>query len=244
MAEEEIRRANAELVRSNEELAQFAYVASHDLKEPLRMVSSYCDLIADRYTDKLDDAGKKFIYFATDGARRMQILIDDLLLYSRVGRGGETEEPVDLNAVVADVIELMGESVRESGADITLDDLPAVLGFRSELVRLFQNLIGNAIKFRSEAPLKIEITAERTDDWLTIAVADNGIGIAPDFREKVFGVFQRLHSRDKYEGTGIGLAICEKIVEQVGGEIRVEEGDEGGSSFVFTIPAERVSTHG
>lgn len=244
MAEQEIRRANAELVRSNEELAQFAYVASHDLKEPLRMVSSYCDLIADRYTDKLDETGKKFIYFATDGARRMQILIDDLLLYSRVGRGGETEEPVDLNAVVADAIELMAESVRESGADITVGELPAVSGFRSELARLFQNLIGNAIKFRSDAPLKIEIRAERTDDWLTIAVADNGIGIAPDFREKVFGVFQRLHSRDKYEGTGIGLAICEKIVEQMGGAIRVEEGVEGGSTFVFTIPAERVSTHG
>lgn len=242
LAEQEIQRANSELVRSNEELAQFAYVASHDLKEPLRMVSSYCGLIADRYADKLDESGQKFIYYATDGAKRMQTLIDDLLLYSRVGRGGETENPVDLAHVVSDVREMMSESFRQSGATVDVDGLPVIIGFRSELARLFQNLFANAIKFRLDVPPKIEIKGVEHDGGVRIMVADNGIGIAPEFREKVFGVFQRLHSRDKYEGTGIGLAICEKIVEQMGGEIWVEEGDEGGSVFVFTIPAKRVST--
>ena len=241
LAEQEIERANSELVRSSEELVQFAYVASHDLKEPLRMVSSYCDLIAARYTDKLDDSGKKFIHYATDGARRMQTLIDDLLLYSRVGRGGETEEPVDLKLVVAEVLEIMSEPIRHSAATVSVSGLPIVVGFRSELVRLFQNLIGNAIKFRLDAPPKIQISGVAEDGWITISVTDNGIGIAPEYREKIFGVFQRLHGRDKYEGTGIGLAICEKIVEQMGGEIRVESGDEGGSVFIFTIPGERLS---
>jgi PAS domain S-box-containing protein len=241
LAEQEIERANSELVRSNEELVQFAYVASHDLKEPLRMVSSYCDLIADRHTDKLDEAGQKFIYYATDGARRMQTLIDDLLLYSRVGRGGETEEPVDLKLVVAEVLEIMSESIRQSGATVSVSGLPVVIGYRSELARLFQNLIGNAIKFRLDAPPKIQISGGEEDGWIRISIADNGIGIAPEYRGKIFGVFQRLHGRDKYEGTGIGLAICEKIVEQMVGNIRVESGDEGGSVFIFTIPGERLS---
>lgn len=241
LAEQEIERANSELLRSNEELAQFAFVASHDLKEPLRMVSSYCGLIADRYTDKLDESGQKFIEYAVDGAKRMQVLIDDLLLYSRIGRGGETEEPVDLDLVVPEVLETMSESIRQAGASVAVGDLPVVFGFRSELVRLFQNLIGNAIKFRSDVPLSIAINAVEKDGEITISIADNGIGIAPEYREKIFGVFQRLHSRDKFEGTGIGLAICEKIVEQMGGEIRVEGGDGGGSVFVFTIPGERLS---
>lgn len=238
LAEQEIQRANSELVRSNEELAQFAYVASHDLKEPLRMVSSYCDLIASRYTDKLDESGQKFIYYATDGAKRMQTLIDDLLLYSRVGRGGETVEPVALEPVVDDVMEMISGTIRESGAVVNVGDLPVVNGFRSELARLFQNLIGNAIKFRSDAPLRVDIRGTSEDGKATVTVSDNGIGIAPEYREKIFGVFQRLHSRDKYEGTGIGLAICEKIVEQMGGEIRVEANEGGGSDFVFTVPVE------
>lgn len=240
-AEQEIQRANSELLRSNEELAQFAYVASHDLKEPLRMVSSYCGLLEARYSDKLDEAGKKFIFYATDGAKRMQTLIDDLLLYSRVGRGGETEEPVDLKPVVAEVVEMMSESIRETGATITVDPLPVVSGFRSELVRLFQNLIGNAIKFRSEDAPEISIRRRDTEKGVIIEVADNGIGIPPEHREKVFGVFQRLHNRDKYEGTGIGLAVCEKIVEQMGGQIGIEENVTGGSVFVITIPGENLS---
>lgn len=241
LAEEEIRRANSELLRSNEELAQFAYVASHDLKEPLRMVSSYCGLLEARYSDKLDESGKKFIFYATDGARRMQTLIDDLLLYSRVGRGGETEAPVDLGPVVAEVVEMMSGSIRETGATINVDPLPVVSGFRGELVRLFQNLIGNAIKFRSEDVPEISIRCRETEKGVVIEVVDNGIGIPPEHREKVFGVFQRLHNRDKYEGTGIGLAVCEKIVEQMGGEIGIEESAAGGSVFVITIPGEKLS---
>lgn len=242
-AEQEILRTNSELVRSNEELAQFAYVASHDLKEPLRMVSSYCGLLEARYGEKLDEDGQKFIYYATDGAKRMQKLIDDLLLYSRVGRGGEAEEKVDLDAVVGDVLKVISESIRTSHATVTVGRLPVVLGFRTELSRLFQNLIGNAIKFRAEVPPIIRITCSKDDKGIRICVADNGIGIAPEFREKVFGVFQRLHGRESYEGTGIGLAVCEKIVGQMGGDIRVEATEDGGSMFVFTIPAQKVVRH-
>jgi light-regulated signal transduction histidine kinase (bacteriophytochrome) len=238
-AEQEIENANRELLRSNEELAQFAYVASHDLKEPLRMVSSYCDLIADRYTDKLDENGQKFINYATDGAKRMQTLIDDLLLYSRIGRGGGEKSEVDLKDVIADVRDILAESLREAGATVNVSELPVVSGYQSELVRLFQNLIGNAIKFRSDAPLVIDIHAKREDAEWVISVADNGIGIAPEYREKIFGVFQRLHSRDEYEDTGIGLAICEKIViQQWGGRIWLGENPGGGSVFNLSIPDE------
>jgi PAS domain S-box-containing protein len=242
-AEQEVKNANRELVRSNEELAQFAYVASHDLKELLRMVSSYCDLIADRYADRLDENGQKFIYYATDGASRMQTLIDDLLLYSRIGRGGETEDQVDLNVVVQDVRELLGESMREGGAVVNVADMPVVSAYRTEFVRLFQNLIGNAIKFRSQSPLVIDIDSERDGDGWVISVADNGIGFAPEYRAKIFGVFQRLHSRVEYEGTGIGLAICEKIVaQQLGGRIWQEENPTGGSVFRFSVPDDFAET--
>lgn len=236
--EKEIENANRELVRSNEELAQFAYVASHDLKEPLRMVSSYCDLIADRYTDALDETGKKFIYYANDGARRMQILIDDLLLYSRIGRDGEKAEKVKLNDVVEDAGRMLTEAIRVSGATLSVADMPIVSGYRGDLTRLFQNLIGNAIKFRADAASNIQIQSDRDGDALIITVSDNGIGVAPEFRERVFGIFQRLHNREKYEGTGIGLAICEKIVSQMGGRIWLEESAEGGCAFRFTIPDE------
>lgn len=202
-AEKEIENANRELVRSNEELARFAYVASHDLKEPLRMVSSYCDLIADRYSDALDETGQKFIHYATDGARRMQVLIDDLLLYSRIGRGGEEAEKIDLNDVVGDAGQMLAEAFRVSGATLSVADLPVVSAYRGDLTRLFQNLIGNAIKFRTDAALNIEIKSDRAGDSSVITVSDNGIGIAPEFRERVFGIFQRLHKREKYEGTGI-----------------------------------------
>lgn len=240
LADQEIQRATRDLVRSNNDLAQFAYVASHDLKEPLRMVSSYCGLIADRYADKLDENGQKFIFYATDGAKRMQALIDDLLLYSRVGRGGETEEHVDLSGVVGDVLNVLSERIAESGATITVGGLPVVAGFRTELFRLFQNLLSNAIKFRSDAPLKIEINCREDDAGATILVADNGIGVMPEHRDKIFGVFQRLHRRELYEGTGIGLAICVKIVEQMGGDITIEGNEGGGSIFVFTLPHSRL----
>lgn len=239
-AEQKIEAANRELVRSNEELAQFAYVASHDLKEPLRMVSSYCDLISDRYADKLDEAGQKFVHYAADGAVRMQSLIDDLLLYSRIGRGGEEAESIELRQVVEEVGHLLSESIRETGATLNVGELPAVSGYRTELVRLFQNLIGNAVKFRGEVPPVIEIAAERKDASWVVSVSDNGIGIAPEYRDRVFGVFQRLHNREQYDGTGIGLAICEKIVAQMGGKIRLGENANGGCVFSFTIPDDRA----
>ena len=238
-AEQEIKDANNELVRSNEELAQFAYVASHDLKEPLRMVSSYCGLIADRYADQLDDTGRRFIHYATDGAKRMQTLIDDLLLYSKIGRGGEELASVELASVVDEVRLILGEAIREVDATLVVADLPVVGGYRTELIRLFQNLIGNAVKFRAEAPVRIEIQCERAGTAWKITVSDNGIGIAPEYRERVFGIFQRLHNREQYEGTGIGLAICEKIVSQMGGRIWLDEGPDGGSAFSFTFPDER-----
>jgi PAS domain S-box-containing protein len=240
-AEEEIENANRELVRSNEELAQFAYVASHDLKEPLRMVSSYCDLIAARYADKLDENGQKFIHYATDGAKRMQTLIDDLLLYSRIGRGGEEEVEIELNGVIDDVRDLFSETLREAEAIVNVANLPTVSGYRPELVRLFQNLIGNAIKFRSDIPLIIDVKSEHDDAAWIISVVDNGIGVAPEYRGKIFGVFQRLHSREEYEGTGIGLAIWEKIVsQQLGGRIWQEENPAGGSVFSFSVPDEHA----
>lgn len=235
-AEQEIENANRELVRSNEELAQFAYVASHDLKEPLRMVSSYCGLIGERYADKLDETGQKFVYYAADGALRMQTLIDDLLVFSKIGRGGEEAVSIDLREVVDDVSRVLAEAIREADASLTVGDLPTVLGYRTELIRLFQNLIGNAVKFRDKAPLSIEVTSERAGKAWTITVSDNGIGIPPEFRERVFGIFQRLHNREEYEGTGIGLAICEKIVGQMGGRIWLEDSPEGGSALHFTIP--------
>ena len=170
----------------------------------------------------------------------MLALVDDLLLYSRVGRGGETEEQVDLSEVVGDVLNVLSEGISESGATVTVDGLPVVTGFRTELLRLFQNLLSNAIKFRSDAPLKIDISCRKDDTGVTIMVADNGIGIIPEHRSKVFGVFQRLNRRELYEGTGIGLAICVKIVEQMGGDITIEGNEGGGSIFVFTLPHSRL----
>lgn len=240
-AAREIEDTNRELVRSNEELAQFAYVASHDLKEPLRMVSSYCGLISDRYADKLDETGQKFVYFAQDGAIRMQKLIDDLLVYSKIGRGGENVEPVDLRGVVDEVTHLLSEAIRENGATLNVGELPTVMGYPAELTRLFQNMIGNAVKFKGEAALVIDIEAERTESSWRIKVSDNGIGIAPEYRDRVFGIFQRLHGREEYEGTGIGLAICAKIVAQMRGEMSLEESVNGGCAFSFTIPDGRIS---
>ncbi|MGB0631268.1 MAG: PAS domain S-box protein [Alphaproteobacteria bacterium] len=235
-AQKALEAANAELARSNEDLAQFAYVASHDLKEPLRMVSSYCQLISDRYSEKLDDRGKEFVHYAVDGAVRMRTLIDDLLVYSRIGREGLEQSDIDLNAVVQGVLETLAPAVKEAGANITVSDLPTVNGHRSEMDRLFQNLIGNAIKFRSGQPLRVDISAITRNGKAAIRVADNGIGIPDRYLEQVFGVFKRLHNRTQYEGTGIGLAICEKIVQQMGGEIRAEPGEEGGTTFIVTLP--------
>jgi PAS domain S-box-containing protein len=227
-----------ELERSNEELQQFAYVASHDLQEPLRMVASYTQLLSRRYKDKLGPDADEFIHYAVDGAQRMQTLINDLLAYSRVGTRGKPFEPVDLNQVVEIVKANLKVAIEESGAQLVVPaSLPMVSGDRSQLVQLFQNLIGNAIKFHGEAAPRVEISAERDEPagmW-RFAVRDNGIGIDPEHHDRIFVIFQRLHTREHYQGTGIGLAVCRKIVERHGGKIGVESADGKGSIFHFTI---------
>jgi PAS domain S-box-containing protein len=224
------------LERSNAELQQFAYVASHDLSEPLRMVSSYLQLLRRRYHGRLDPDADEFIDYAVDGATRMRALIEDLLTYSRAGRGG-APEPVDLGHVAADVLRSLAVAVVESGAQIEIGELPWVLGDRVQLEQLLQNLVANALKFRSGERARVWVRAEpAVAGRVQLAVADGGIGIDPLHRDRVFKMFQRLHDREAYEGTGIGLAICRKIVERHGGRIWVDEREGGGTVFRFTLP--------
>ncbi len=239
-AEEALSEKSEELARSNQELEQFAYVASHDLQEPLRMVSSYVQLLARRYKGKLDQDADEFIAFAVDGATRMQRLINDLLLYSRVGTRGKPFEPTDSYQALAAALDNLQLAIQEAGATVTHDPLPAVMADGSQLVQLFQNLIGNAIKFHgSEKPLVHVGVAPQDGGWL-FSVRDNGIGIAPENHERIFVIFQRLHSRGEYPGTGIGLAVCKRIVERHGGKIWLESEPCQGAIFYFTLPAARV----
>ena len=210
---DENRRTQEELARSNRDLEQFAYVASHDLQEPLRMVATYTQLLAERYEGKLDENADKYIHYAVEGALRMQTLVKDLLAFSRVGRKQETPHETDCNLVVRNAIANLRSLIQESGARISYEALPVLVADPSELLQLFQNLIGNAIKFRRAEPPEIRITAKKNKkEWL-FSVEDNGIGIAPQHVEDVFVIFKRLHTRDEYPGSGIGLAICKKIVE-------------------------------
>ncbi|MEO3759998.1 ATP-binding protein [Mycobacterium sp. B14F4] len=232
-----------ELQRSNAELEQFAYVASHDLQEPLRKVASFCQLLEKRYGDKLDDRGKEYIGFAVDGAKRMQILINDLLTFSRVGRLNSTEIEVDLGAALDDAVDNLATSVEESGAEIVRqgEPLPRVTGDPTLLTMLWQNLIGNAVKFRRPGVtpcivIECATGTESQDGSWVFTVTDNGIGIPDEFAEKVFVIFQRLHGRDAYSGTGIGLALCRKIIEYHGGTIWIDTAYTGGTRFHFTIP--------
>lgn len=200
------------------------------------MVASYTQLLARRYRSRLDEDADAFIGFAVDGAQRMQLLINDLLAYSRVSTRGEPPEPTDCNDVVDAVSVDLTTAIAESGAEVTRSDLPIVMADRSQLRQLFQNLISNAIKFRGERAPRVHVTAEPDGDEWRFAISDNGIGLDPQYAERIFALFQRLHTRDEYEGTGIGLAICKKIVERHGGRIWVESRPGEGTTFFFTLP--------
>ncbi|MCI0506657.1 MAG: ATP-binding protein [Gammaproteobacteria bacterium] len=232
-----LKRHAQELERSNAELEQFAYVASHDLQEPLRIVASYTQLLARRYRDKLDNDANEFMDFIVDAATRMQDLINDLLSYSRVGTRGHEFEPTDLNKVLKNSLQNLDLRIKDSGAAITFDHLPTLMGEDRQLLQLFQNLIGNALKFRGEDPPKVHVGVIQHPGEYVFSVRDNGIGIDPQYAERIFLVFQRLHARGEYPGTGIGLAICKKIVERHGGRIWVESAPGSGSTFRFTIPS-------
>jgi light-regulated signal transduction histidine kinase (bacteriophytochrome) len=225
-----------ELARSNRDLEQFAYIASHDLQEPLRMVAAYTQLLAERYRSRLDENAEQYIAYAVEGALRMQALIQDLLAFSRVGRNGVGQTCVDSDTVVDEVLQNLRTAIEQSAAVIHCGKLPAVHGNRTQLAQLFQNLIGNAIKFRGETAPIITVSGEKQDDMAVFTVADNGIGIAPEHLELIFVIFQRLHTRDEYAGNGVGLAICKKIVEQHGGRIWVESRPGTGSTFRFSLP--------
>ncbi len=229
-----------ELQRSNAELEQFAYVASHDLQEPLRKVASFCQLLEKRYGDKLDERGAEYIGFAVDGAKRMQVLINDLLTFSRVGRLNAELVDVDLGDVLDNALSNLDTAITETDAEIVREGqpLPVVKGDPTLLTMLWQNLIGNAVKFRREGlrPRVVITCEEDSGNWL-FAVTDNGIGIPAEFVDKVFVIFQRLHGRDVYTGTGIGLAICKKIVEHHGGSIWIDSTYTEGTRFRFTVPA-------
>jgi light-regulated signal transduction histidine kinase (bacteriophytochrome) len=230
----------SELERSNRELEQFAYVASHDLQEPLRKVASFCQMLENRYSEQLDERAKQYIAYAVDGAKRMQGLINDLLAFSRVGQPGTSFGQVDLNEAAGRAVSELEAAVEDSDATITVDRLPVVPGERGLLIQLFANLIGNSIKFRRvDVPPVIRITAEQKNGEWEFACKDNGIGIEPSYRERVFVIFQRLHPRDAYPGTGIGLALCRKIVDFHGGKIWIDdqETDQPGTVIRWTLPS-------
>jgi signal transduction histidine kinase len=226
-----------ELARSNRDLEQFAYVASHDLQEPLRKVASFCQLLERRYAGQLDERADQYIAFAVDGAKRMQQLINDLLAFSRVGRAGPDQfRTVPLRAALDRAVLNLDAAIEQSGAVIEADPLPEVRGEAGLLAQLFQNLLGNAVKFRGDdAPLVRVTVTDRGDTW-ELAVLDNGIGVEPQYAERVFVIFQRLHPKSAYEGTGIGLAMCKRIVEHHGGRIWLEPGPDGGTAVRFTLP--------
>ena len=236
LAQEKLEQSNLELARSNTELERFAYVASHDLQEPLRMVTSYLQLLERRYKDRLDGDALEFIKYAVDGSTRMKTLINDLLAYSRVATRGKDFKPINCDSVIERVLLTLKPAMDKTHAQITLDDLPTILGDETQIEQLFQNLIGNAIKFHGEKPPRVHLGVTKDNETWLFSVRDNGIGIDPQFYERVFIIFQRLHTIDKYKGTGIGLAISKRIVERHGGQIWIESEPGKGSTFYFTIP--------
>lgn len=242
-AQQSLEESIAELARSNADLQQFAYVASHDLQEPLRMIASYTQLLAKRYKGKLDTDADDFIGYAVEGASRMQRLINDLLAYSRVTTQGKVFEQVDCNQILEDVLSNLQIAIKENRAVVTHDALPVVTADGGQLGQLFQNLIGNAIKFHGEEPPRVHVSVElRNNEW-QFSVLDNGIGVDPQYAERIFVIFQRLHNREEYPGTGIGLAVCKKIVERHGGRIWMQSPIGRGSIFYFTLPVVGPGRH-
>ncbi len=235
----ELEESNRDLARSNENLEQFAYVASHDLQEPLRVMSSYSQLLEKRYKGRLDQDADDFIAFIVDAAARMQKLITDLLAYSRAGRETTGMVAVDCEKVVRRLVNSMAATIESAKGEVTFDALPTIRAHESSLIQLFQNLIGNALKFRGEQPPRIHIRASQTGGEWVFSVSDNGIGIEPQYSQRIFMIFQRLHPRNKYPGTGIGLSICKKIVESMGGRIWVESEPGKGSTFYFSVPVRK-----
>ena len=242
-AEAEIQEKALALERSNAELEQFAYVASHDLQEPLRKVTSFCQMLERRYAGQLDERGEQYIAFAVDGAKRMQALINDLLAFSRVGRVERPYELVDVGELVGHTANTLALSIEETGTTVEVDGrLPVVYGEPTLLGLVLQNLISNAIKFRADEPPHVRVSAHRVANVWEFAVADNGIGIEPEYADRIFTIFQRLHPRDAYEGTGIGLAMCRKVIEHHGGHIWLQSSDNGhGSTFRFTLPVTDIA---
>ncbi len=236
-AEETLAQKVKELARTNQDLEQFAYVASHDLQEPLRMVAAYTQLLAEKYKGKLDEQADKYIHYAVDGATRMQTLVQDLLAFSRSGREGTEMSATDCNTVVQQALLNLEAAVRDNAAQVNCGTLPAVHANSGQLRQVFQNLIANAMKFRKPEPPIVQIAARKHgEEWL-FSVADNGIGISPDHLNDIFVIFHRLHTRDEYPGNGIGLAICKRIIERHGGRIWVESEKDRGTTFKFSLPA-------
>ncbi len=235
--ERRLARALEDAASSNRELQQFAYIASHDLQEPLRMVTSYLQLLERRYRGELDEDAQEFIGFAVEGAQRMQQQILDLLAYSRITSRGQPPTPVDAATALAEAITRLELQIAETGAEICIGPMPVVLADPSQLAQVFQNLVGNALTFRSSEPPRIRVEAVEEDGAVRFSVSDNGIGIAPEYHDRIFQMFQRLHTRDRYPGSGIGLAIVQRIIERHGGRVWLESAEGEGSTFFFTLPA-------
>ncbi len=237
LAEEALKERTDAVESANKELAHFAYIASHDLREPLRKISSFAELLAKRYQGRIDEKADKYIHYVVDGAHRMQKLIDDLLTFSRISRAELATEPVSLESVLEITLNDLEKLLKETGGEVTHDPLPTVPANPTQMGQLIQNLIGNAVKFRGDQPPRVHVSAQMKNDKWLVCVRDNGIGLDMEHAEGIFGIFQRLHGRGEYGGTGIGLAVCRKIVERHGGRIWVESEPGKGSTFSFSLPA-------